>query len=91
MPQIRDLLGKIMPSETNDGDGEAGQINGTLTDKKAISAIIVSIQMIVEHCKRLKWHRRIVLVTDAQGEMDGEDNSEIAKRIADEGIELTVV
>jgi ATP-dependent DNA helicase 2 subunit 2 len=67
------------------------QLTGFSLTRKAISAIIVSIQMIVEHCKKLKWNRRIVLVTDARGEMDGEDNSEIAKRIAQEGIELTVV
>jgi hypothetical protein len=29
MPQIRDLLGKIKPSETNDGDGERGQSGRT--------------------------------------------------------------
>jgi ATP-dependent DNA helicase 2 subunit 2 len=47
--------------------------------------------MIVEHCKKLLYRRRIVLVTDARGEMDGEDNPEIAKRMEQEGIELTVV
>jgi ATP-dependent DNA helicase 2 subunit 2 len=58
---------------------------------KAISAIIVAIQMITEHCKKLKYHRRIVLVTDARGHMDDEDNSEVASQLAQEGIELTVV
>jgi ATP-dependent DNA helicase 2 subunit 2 len=62
-----------------------------LANKKAISAIIVAIQMIVEHCKKLLYRRRIVLVTDARGEMDGEDNPEIAKRMEQEGVELTVV
>jgi len=47
--------------------------------------------MINEHCKKLKYHRRIVLVTDARGEIDGEDNSEIAMQLTQEGIELTVV
>ena len=35
MPQVRDLLGKITPSETNDGDGEAGPIDWILTNKKS--------------------------------------------------------
>jgi ATP-dependent DNA helicase 2 subunit 2 len=47
--------------------------------------------MITEHCRKLKYIRRIVLVTDARGEMDGEDNSAIAKQLVQEGIELTVV
>jgi hypothetical protein len=69
-----------------------GQIKRSISaNRKAISAIIVSVQMIIEHCKRLKYHRRIVLVTDARGEIDGEDNPAVAKRITEEGIELTVV
>jgi hypothetical protein len=47
--------------------------------------------MIVEHCKKLLYHRRIVLVTDARGQMDGDDNTSIAGRMEREGIELTVV
>jgi ATP-dependent DNA helicase 2 subunit 2 len=91
MPQIRDLLRKITPSNTNNGDGQVGRITQISLTTTAISALIVSIQMIVEHCKKLKYRKRIVLVTDARGDMDGEDNSEIARRIAYEGIELTVV
>jgi ATP-dependent DNA helicase 2 subunit 2 len=47
--------------------------------------------MIIEHCKKLKYHRRIVLVTDARGEIDSDDNPAVAERIMREGIELTVV
>ena len=57
----------------------------------AISAIVIAIQMITKYCKKLKYKRRIVLVTDARGSMDADDSSEITKKIVADGMELIVV
>ena len=59
----------------------------------AISAIVIAIQMITKHCKKLKWKRRIVLVTDGRGSIDSDPDgvTEISKKIKEDDIELVVV
>lgn len=57
----------------------------------AISAIIIAIQMISRYCKKLKYQRRIVLVTDGRGFIDEDGVPEISKKMKQEGIELIVV
>lgn len=57
----------------------------------AISAIVIAIQMITKYCKKLKYIRRIILVTDARGSVDGDGIQDITKKIRDEGIQLIVV
>ena len=57
----------------------------------AISAIVVAIQMIAEHCKKLKYKRKIVLVTDGRGSMDADDASQITEKIKADEIELVVM
>lgn len=53
--------------------------------------MVIAIQMIAKHCKRLKWRRKIVLVTDARGPIDAEDAPEIIKKILEDSVELVVV
>ena len=59
----------------------------------AISAIVIAIQMITKHCKKLKWKRRIVLVTDGRGEIEADPDgvAEISKKIKEDEMELVVV
>lgn len=57
----------------------------------AISAIVIAISMITKYCKKLKYKRKIVLVTDALGSMDADDSSEITKKIASDNMELVVM
>ena len=57
----------------------------------AISAIVIAIQMITKYCKKLKYKRTIVLVTDARGSIDADDSSEITKKILEDGMQLVVV
>ena len=57
----------------------------------AISAIVIAIQMIIKYCKKLKYKRKIVLVTDARGSIDADDSFEITKKINADGMELVVV
>lgn len=57
----------------------------------AISAIVIAIQMITKHCKKLKYKRKIVLVTDGRGPMDADDSSQITEKIKSDGMELVVM
>lgn len=94
LPDLKILRPKIKLSETNDGDGNS---TFRLVDEEspnenlAISAIIIAIQMITAYCRKLKYIRRIVLVTNARGSIDGDGLPDITKKIQDEGIELLVV
>lgn len=65
--------------------------NDRLLMKPAISAIIIAIQMITKHCKKLKYKRKIVLVTDGRGSMDADDISQITEKIKSDEMELVVM
>ncbi|KAI9679822.1 MAG: ATP-dependent DNA helicase II subunit 2 [Caeruleum heppii] len=77
MPTLRDLRDKISLSHTDEGD--------------AISALVIAIQMITAYCRKLKYRRKIVLVTNAKGQMDADDLPEITKKLTDDAIELVVL
>ena len=79
MPDIRLLCSTLQPSSTDDGD--------------AVSAIVVAIQLIAAHCKKLKFIKRIFLVTNAIGIIDSDESGleQIAKKVKAENIELTVL
>ena len=77
LPDLKALREQVVPSHTGLGD--------------AISAIVVAIQMIEKKCRRLKYIRRIVLVTNGRGELDGDQTAEISAKIKEEGIQLTVL
>lgn len=77
MPELKKLREEIRPSRNNAGD--------------AVSALVIAIQMINETTKRLKYTRKIVLVTNGLGTMDAEDMDQITGKIKDDSIELTVL
>ena len=47
--------------------------------------------MIGSFCKHLKYKKRIIFVTDANGSIDGTDISQVAEKLKADGIELVVV
>ncbi|KAK6344565.1 ATP-dependent DNA helicase II subunit 2 [Orbilia brochopaga] len=77
MPQIRSLQNLLHPSHTEEGDG--------------ISAIVVAMDLIEKFCKKLKYIRNIVFLTNGNGmyELDGLDD--ITKQIKDQDIKLTIL
>jgi len=77
MPELRKLQNELVVSSTTNGD--------------AISAIVIAIQMIVVQCKKLKYTRRIVLVTDAKLYMDAADLGQVTSKLKEDGIELVVL
>lgn len=77
MSSLRSLQQVIAPSSTISGD--------------AISAIVVAVDMIDTFTKKLKWIRKVVMVTDGQGAIDADDIEDIAKKMNDSKIQLTVL
>lgn len=49
--------------------------------------------MITKHCKKLKYKRKIVLVTDGRGvlEEDPDSVAEITKKITEDAMELVIM
>jgi ATP-dependent DNA helicase 2 subunit 2 len=47
--------------------------------------------MITKYCKKLKYRRKIVLVTNGQGYLDADDVSEITKKIKEDNMELMIL
>ena len=77
MAELRKLRDELTISATNSGD--------------AVSAIIVAIQMIERQCRKLKYTRRIVLVTDARTRMETADLGQITSKLKEDDIELVVL
>ncbi|KAL6713442.1 ATP-dependent DNA helicase yku80 [Lecanora helva] len=79
LPGLQDLQQKIRVSNTNEGD--------------AVSAIVIAIEMITKYTKKLKYKRKIVLVTDGRGTLDADPESiaEISKKIIADQMELVIL
>ncbi|KXH66017.1 Ku70/Ku80 N-terminal alpha/beta domain-containing protein [Colletotrichum salicis] len=77
MTSLRELRDAVKPSETETGD--------------AVSAVVLAVDMIETFTKKLKYKRRIYLITDGMSVIDGDDVDSIAKKINHDGIELIVL
>ncbi|KAJ5095663.1 hypothetical protein NUU61_005019, partial [Penicillium alfredii] len=77
MPDIRKLRESIKPSQTNRGD--------------VISSIVIAIQMIITYCKKLKYKRKIILVTNGTGLANNEGLDQIQEKLKEDNIELVVI
>lgn len=67
--------------------------DGLWLTESAISAIVIAIQMITKYTKKLKYKRKIVLVTDGRGLLDADPDgiAEISKKIKADEMELVVL
>ncbi len=77
MNSLATLRDRVKPSDTQTGD--------------CISAIVLAIEMIEKLTKKLKYNRRIILVTDGEAPMDSSDIGDISEKIKRSGIQLTVL
>ena len=77
MPDLTRLQNLIVPSKATEGDD--------------ISALVIAIQMILEKCKKLKYIRKIVLVTSGRGAVDTDSVTEICDQIKEMGIQLVIM
>jgi ATP-dependent DNA helicase 2 subunit 2 len=57
----------------------------------AISALVLAIHMLEKHCKKLKYIRRIILVTNGRGNMDLDGVESISSKVKEDNIELVVL
>ncbi|KFX94772.1 hypothetical protein V490_04177 [Pseudogymnoascus sp. VKM F-3557] len=77
VPDLKRLQKSIKPSGTDAGD--------------AVSAVIIAIDMMERFTKKLKYARKIVLVTNGTGMMDSDDLDETSAKLNEDGIELVVL
>ncbi|KAJ5735106.1 uncharacterized protein N7483_000231 [Penicillium malachiteum] len=76
-PDIRKLQEAIKPSRTYKGD--------------VISGLVLAIQMITAQCKKLKYKREIVLVTNGTGLINSEGLDQIKDKIEEDSITLKIL
>ncbi|KAI0386091.1 ATP-dependent DNA helicase II subunit 2 [Hypomontagnella monticulosa] len=74
---LRSLQDLVKVSNTESGD--------------SISAIVLAIEMIEKFTKKLKFKRKIILVTDGEGSVDPDDFDDISAKIKSCGIELVIL
>lgn len=77
MTTLKKLQPRIKPSNTETGD--------------AISALVLAVQMMSAFTKKLKYKRKVYLITDGTSPMDDDDLDDITKKINEDGIELIVL
>lgn len=77
LPEMKRLKTRLAPSNSINGD--------------ALSAVIIANEMVVDFTKKNKWDRKVYLITDGQGAIDEDDVDDIASRVNDVGITLTVM
>lgn len=77
MPQLQELPKLLRPSKTDDRD--------------VLSGIIIAVDMIMKHCKHLKYKKKIIVVTNATGQIDDDGIKDTAEQFKNNGIELVVL
>ncbi|KIV78563.1 hypothetical protein PV11_06207 [Exophiala sideris] len=77
MPELRSLPKMLKPSKTDDRD--------------VLSGIIIAVDMIMKHCKHLKYKKRLVVITNATGHIDADDIESTAEQFKNNGIELVIL
>ncbi|KAI0456115.1 Ku70/Ku80 N-terminal alpha/beta domain-containing protein [Xylaria acuta] len=77
MSSLGTLRDRVKTGDTQTGD--------------CISAIVLAIEMIEKLTKKLKYNRRIILVTDGEAPMDSSDVGDIAEKMKRSSIQLTVL
>ncbi|KAI1167525.1 Ku70/Ku80 N-terminal alpha/beta domain-containing protein [Nemania serpens] len=77
MQSLQALRDRVKPSNTQAGD--------------CISAIVLAREMIEKLTKKLKYNRRVILVTDGEAPMDSSDIDDISEKMKRSSIQLTVL
>lgn len=77
MPELQRLPDHMKASDTDGGD--------------ALSAVILGVDMLMKHCRNLKFTKRLYLITNGTGPLDADDIEPTAAQIKQNGIMLTVL
>lgn len=77
LPELRALPSLLKPSKTDDRD--------------VLSAVIIAVDMMMKHCKHLKYKKKIVVITNPTGHIDDDDIESTAEQIKGNNIELVIL
>jgi ATP-dependent DNA helicase 2 subunit 2 len=77
LPELQKISKSLEPSEVESCD--------------VLSAIIVGVDMIIKHCKQLKYTKKVVVVTNGSKPMDADDVEEVAEQMKKNNIELVIL
>lgn len=77
MPELQRLPEQLKPNNTDSGD--------------ALSAVILGVDMIMKHCRQLRFTKRLYLITNGTGTIDVDDLESTATQIKQNDIHLTVL
>ncbi|KAK4186558.1 SPOC like C-terminal domain-containing protein [Podospora australis] len=77
MTSLRGLKSQIVPCTTSSGD--------------AISAVVVAQSMIETYTKKLKYNRKIILVTNGESPIDDDNVADVAERLNQNNVQLIIV
>ena len=77
MEELKRLPEQLKTNKTNSGD--------------ALSAVILGVDMLMKHCRNLKFIKRLYLITNGTGPLDPDDIEQTAGQIKQNGISLTVL
>jgi ATP-dependent DNA helicase 2 subunit 2 len=57
----------------------------------AMSALVVGLDVLMKYCKKLKYIKNLILITDGHGAVDWLETDEIARQIKAENINLSIL
>lgn len=77
MPELQRLPKVLKPSNTDAGDG--------------LSAAILGVDMLIKHCRNLKYIKRLYLITNGTGALDPDDIEQVSAQIKQNDIKLIVL
>ncbi|KAK0748664.1 SPOC like C-terminal domain-containing protein [Apiosordaria backusii] len=77
MTELRELRSRVQPSRSYGAD--------------PVSAVVVALTMIEKYTKKLKYKRRIILVTNGESKIDDEELDAIAGKLNENKVELVVI
>jgi ATP-dependent DNA helicase 2 subunit 2 len=56
-----------------------------------MDGLIVALDMMTKFCKKLKYEKKIFILTDACGEVNNEGLDQITSALVDDNVQLNVV
>ena len=56
-----------------------------------MSALVVGLDLIMRYCRKLKYIKNVVVITDGRGATDWSQRDEIANQINQENINLSIL
>ena len=65
--------------------------NTSESRRDVLSAIILAVDMIMQHCKQLKYKKRLVVCTNGLGLLDPDQLQEVAQQIKENDIQLVIL